>query len=111
MQTDVCGIKWAVFREEESHLHRPPSESSPPHPPSASPAPGASRAGGGGLRAPACSEDQVLSSYARCLDKELLAVWRRVPKRALVTFTCDLSGQVGTTHSRFYCCHLSCLDA
>ncbi|TRY70349.1 hypothetical protein TCAL_02438 [Tigriopus californicus] len=48
--TDVCGIKWAVYRESESPIGLDPAE------------------------------DAVLVSYARCLAAELLAVWRRVPK-------------------------------
>ena len=52
-QTDVCGIKWVVFREND-------------HPATLD-----------------VSEDPVLQSYARCLESDLLSVWRRVPKRAL----------------------------
>ncbi len=97
LQTDVCGIKWTVFREEESQLSKAPSTGQDG-------APSASPAGAGGPGTPGqqqrgapasghtCSEDQVLSSYSRCLEAELLAVWRRVPKRALVSYTYDMSG-------------------
>ena len=54
-QTDVCGIKWIVFREND-------------HPATVD-----------------VSEDPVLTSYARCLESDLLTVWRRVPKRALTS--------------------------
>ncbi len=67
LQTDVCGIKWAVFREDASQLAVPGDQVQ-------------------------CREDPVLSSYSRCLEAELLAVWRRVPKKALVTYTYDMSG-------------------
>lgn len=63
-QTDVCGIKWIVYREDESSLT--------------------------GQDHPNFSEDPVLSSFSRCLDSELLAVWRRVPKKDLVTFSYDM---------------------
>lgn len=53
-QTDVCGIKWIVYREADNP---------------------------NGLDA---GQDAVLQSYGRCLESELLAVWRRVPRRALV---------------------------
>lgn len=33
--------------------------------------------------------DPVLASFSRCLNSELLCVWRRVPKRALVTYSYD----------------------
>ena len=59
-QTDVCGIKWVVYRESE----QPASLSA--------------------------SEDAVLNSFSRCLNAELLAVWRRVPRRALIN-TASLS--------------------
>ncbi len=61
-QTDVCGIKWSVFREQEAPICLDPTE------------------------------DQVLQSYAHCLEAEFLSVWRRVPKRALITYTYDMSG-------------------
>lgn len=61
-QTDVCGIKWIVFRENDPPLNLDPGE------------------------------DQVLQSFSRCLEAELLVVWRRVPKRDLVTYTIDMSG-------------------
>eukprot|EP00095_Tigriopus_kingsejongensis_P006785 maker-scaffold794_size96255-snap-gene-0.18 protein:Tk06785 transcript:maker-scaffold794_size96255-snap-gene-0.18-mRNA-1 annotation:"thyroid hormone receptor-associated" len=48
--TDVCGIKWAVYRESDSPIGLDPAE------------------------------DPVLQSFGRCLQAELLAVWRRVPK-------------------------------
>ena len=54
VQTDVCGIKWIVYRECEN--------------------PSSLDAG----------QDAVLQSYGQCLEAELLAVWRRVPRRALV---------------------------
>jgi hypothetical protein len=38
------------------------------------------------------SEDPVLASFSRCLESELLAVWRRVPKKDLITYTFDMSG-------------------
>ena len=53
-QTDVCGIKWIVYRESENPTSLDPGQ------------------------------DAVLQSYGRCLEAELLAVWRRVPRRALV---------------------------
>ena len=56
-QTDVCGIRWIVFREPEC-----PS--------------GTSKVQNG--------HDAVLASFAKCLDADLLAVWRRVPKRSLL---------------------------
>ena len=49
----MCGIKWIVYRESEN--------------------PATLDTG----------QDAVLSSYGRCLEAELLAVWRRVPRRAL----------------------------
>jgi len=55
--TDVCGIRWIVFREPEC-----PS--------------GTSKVQNG--------HDAVLASFAKCLDADLLAVWRRVPKRSLL---------------------------
>lgn len=72
-------------------LAKPPAV--PPGPSSSSDQPSPSPSAASAPKRPAsCSEDQVLSSYARCLEAELLAVWRRVPKRALVTYTYDLSG-------------------
>ncbi len=96
-QTDVCGIKWTVFREEESQLSVPPQPQPQQPQDAASPAASAATAATAATAAPAssrppCSEDQVLSSYSKCLEAELLAVWRRVPKRALVTYTYDMSG-------------------
>ena len=83
-QTDVCGIKWVVFREDESRLCPPPG----PEPSSSSPAGEAASS-----RKPvSAADDPVLSSFRRCLESELLAVWRRVPKGALVTYTYDMSG-------------------
>jgi len=64
------------------------SASSTPASPAVAASPGGRLVGGG----PRASEDPVLSSYARCLEAELLVVWRRVPKRALVTYTYDISG-------------------
>lgn len=55
----MCGIKWSVFREPEAPICLDPAE------------------------------DRVLQSYASCLEAEFLSVWRRVPKRALVTYTYD----------------------
>ena len=49
----MCGIKWIVYRECEN--------------------PATLDTG----------QDAVLASYGRCLEAELLAVWRRVPRRAL----------------------------
>ena len=66
-QTDVCGIKWIVFREEESGLTASNADLN-------------------------LAEDPFLSSYTRCLDAELLAVWRRAPKKDLITYTIDMSG-------------------
>ena len=54
-QTDVCGIKWIVFRENAQPANLE------------------------------VSEDPVLQSFARCLESELLSVWRRVPRRALLS--------------------------
>ena len=51
----MCGIKWIVYRQNEH-----PSTSD------------------------AC-DDPVLQSYARCLESDLLSVWRRVPKKALAS--------------------------
>ena len=65
LQTDVCGIKWSVFREPEAPISLDPSE------------------------------DAVLQSYAQCLQAEFLSVWRRVPRRALVTYTYDQMGNQG----------------
>lgn len=56
-QTDVCGIRWIVFREDDC-----PS--------------GTAKVQNG--------YDAVLASFAKCLENDLLAVWRRVPKRALL---------------------------
>ena len=58
----MCGIKWSVFREPEAPISLDPCE------------------------------DQVLQSYAQCLSAEFLSVWRRVPRRALVTYTYDQMG-------------------
>ena len=46
--------------------------------------------GGGGAAEPA--DDPVLLSFSRCLEAGLLAVWRRVPRRALVTYNFDPAG-------------------
>ena len=64
LQTDVCGIKWSVFREVSAS----------------------------GDASAQCCEDHVLASFSRCIDSELLSVWRKVPKRDLVTYTIDMSG-------------------
>lgn len=50
-QTDVCGIRWVVYREQENPQTLDPAE------------------------------DAILQSYAKCLEAELLAVWRRIPNR------------------------------
>jgi hypothetical protein len=65
-QTDVCGIRWIVFRESDC-----PS---------------------GTAKAPNGS-DAVLSSFAKCLEADLLAVWRRVPRRALLSCNYDMMSQ------------------
>jgi len=62
--TDVCGIKWVVLRASEVS---------------------------GGTQ-PDALEDPVLASFSRCLEAGLLGVWRRVPRRALVTYSFDMSG-------------------
>ena len=54
----MCGIRWIVYRESDC-----PS--------------GTAKVQNG--------HDAVLSSFAKCLEADLLAVWRRVPKRALLT--------------------------
>ena len=64
-QTDVCGIRWIVYRESDC-----PS--------------GTAKVQNG--------HDPVLASYAKCLEADLLAVWRRVPKRALLTSNFDQFG-------------------
>jgi len=61
--TDVCGIKWVVLRS-------------------------AHQAGGTGEPL----EDPVLLSFSKCLEAGLLAVWRRVPRRSLVTYSFDQAG-------------------
>jgi len=38
-------------------------------------------------------EDPVLVSFSKCLEAGLLAVWRRVPRRCLVTYSFDAAGQ------------------
>ena len=73
MQTDVCGIKWTVYRERESPVSLDPGD------------------------------DLVLSSYRRCLERDILSVWRRVPKRSLITYDIDESGnQVCFFWENFY---------
>ena len=62
-QTDVCGIKWIVLRNE--NYTGAPSEP---------------------------LEDPVLVSFSKCLEAGLLAVWRRVPRRCLVTYSFDAAG-------------------
>ena len=69
-QTDVCGIKWIVFRENDQPA---------------------------GLEA---SDDPVLQSYARCLESELLSVWRRVPRRALLSQCSSYDMPPSTTTSK-----------
>ena len=66
----MCGIKWAVFREEDNVAFND---------------------AGSGVSF-SCTEDPVLASFARCLQSELLSVWRRVPKKDLVTYTIDMTG-------------------
>ena len=60
----MCGIKWIVLRNE--HYSGTPSEP---------------------------LEDPVLLSFSRCLEAGLLAVWRRVPRRCLVTYSFDPAGK------------------
>ena len=48
----MCGIKWVVYREPET-----------PHP------------------VKNVREDPILQSFGRCLEAELLTVWRRIPGR------------------------------
>ena len=62
----MCGIKWIVLRNE--HYSGTPSEP---------------------------LEDPVLLSFSRCLEAGLLAVWRRVPRRCLVTYSFDPAGKRG----------------
>ena len=65
LQTDICGIQWIVYRESNC-----PS--------------GTAKVSNG--------HDAVLSSFAKCLENDLLAVWRRVPKRSLLTCNFDNFG-------------------
>ena len=37
-------------------------------------------------------DDPVLLSFSKCLEAGLLAVWRRVPRRSLVTYSFDQAG-------------------
>ena len=60
----MCGIKWIVLRNE--HYSGTPSDP---------------------------LEDPVLLSFSRCLEAGLLAVWRRVPRRCLVTYSFDPAGE------------------
>ena len=60
----MCGIKWIVLRNEQ--YSGTPSEP---------------------------LEDPVLLSFSRCLEAGLLAVWRRVPRRCLVTYSFDPAGK------------------
>ena len=62
----MCGIKWIVLRNEQ--YSGTPSEP---------------------------LEDPVLLSFSRCLEAGLLAVWRRVPRRCLVTYSFDPAGKRG----------------
>jgi mediator of RNA polymerase II transcription subunit 13 len=39
------------------------------------------------------SDDPVLQSYARCIEAELLSVWRRVPKRTNSDLPASSSGR------------------
>jgi len=61
--TDVCGIKWVVLRSGNQT---------------------------GGTGEPL--DDPVLLSFSKCLEAGLLAVWRRVPRRSLVTYSFDQAG-------------------
>ena len=60
----MCGIKWIVLRNEQ--YSGTPSEP---------------------------LGDPVLLSFSRCLEAGLLAVWRRVPRRCLVTYSFDPAGK------------------
>ena len=60
----MCGIKWIVLRNE--HYTGTPSDP---------------------------LDDPVLLSFSRCLESGLLAVWRRVPRRCLVTYSFDPAGE------------------
>ena len=60
----MCGIKWIVLRNEQ--YSGTPSEP---------------------------LDDPVLLSFSRCLEAGLLAVWRRVPRRCLVTYSFDPAGK------------------
>ena len=66
MQTDVCGIKWIVLRNE-NYSGSPCLEP---------------------------LDDPVLISFSKCLEAGLLAVWRRVPRRCLVNYSFDAAGMV-----------------
>ena len=61
----MCGIKWIVLRNE-NYTGAPVD----------------------------ALEDPVLTSFSRCLEAGLLAVWRRVPRRCLVTYSFDAAGTV-----------------
>jgi hypothetical protein len=69
-QTDVCGIKWTVWRANDTSAAAAASADDP-------------------------LEDPVLASFALCLDAGLLAVWRRVPRRCLVDYSFDNAGNQG----------------
>ena len=62
----MCGIKWIVLRNE-NYTGAPVD----------------------------ALEDPVLTSFSRCLEAGLLAVWRRVPRRCLVTYSFDAAGIKG----------------
>ena len=62
-KTDICGIKWVVIRSGNQT---------------------------GGTGEPL--EDPVLLSFSKCLEAGLLAVWRRVPRRSLVSYSFDQAG-------------------
>jgi len=59
-QTDICGIKWRRLSIEPHQTHLDPLE------------------------------DPVVSAYAKCLQNDILCVWRRVVKHSEVRPT-DLS--------------------
>ena len=59
----MCGIKWIVLRNQ--HYTGVASDA---------------------------LDDPVLLSFSRCLEAGLLAVWRRVPRRCLVTYSFDPAG-------------------
>ena len=81
-----------VYREEESRLCASDGGGGGGGGNDAS-APSPGDGGSGGRKSSvSAADDSVLSSFRRCLESELLAVWRRVPKSELVTYTFDMSG-------------------